>query len=126
MTDYPAALREAKAQRKLVLVFFTASDACPSCLKLQREVFADLAFQQYAKDHLILLEVDIPLRHPQPESLNQQNKKLADQYHVEGFPRIVLLDFQGEPISFFGYLPGGTKAFLNKIEQLRRQATAGS
>ncbi|WP_178087807.1 thioredoxin family protein [Methylacidimicrobium cyclopophantes] len=125
MTDYPAALKEAKAQKKLVLANFTGSDWCPWCQKLQREVFSTPEFQQYAKEHLVLLELDFPQRKPQPEALKQQNKELADQYHVEGFPTIVLLDPDGREISSFGYMAGGPKPFLDKIDRLREKAASG-
>lgn len=125
-TDFPVALKQAKAQRKLVLVNFTGSDWCPWCQKLQREVFSTPEFQQYAKEHLVLLEIDFPQRKPQSEALKQQNKELADRYHIEGFPTIVLLDPEGQEIASLGYMPGGPKPFLDKLDQLRQKsASAG-
>lgn len=124
-TDYPAALRQAKAQKKLVLANFTGSDWCPWCKKLQQEVFSTPEFQQYAKDHLVLLELDFPQHKPQPEALKQQNKELADRYHIEGFPTLVLLDPEGQEIASLGYMPGGPKPFLDKVEQLRAKSPSG-
>ncbi|MGD9896978.1 MAG: thioredoxin family protein [Candidatus Methylacidiphilaceae bacterium] len=125
MTDYPAALKEAKAQKKLVLANFTGSDWCPWCQKLDREVFSTPEFQQYAKAHLVLLELDFPQHKPQPEALKQQNKELADRYHVEGFPTLVLLDPEAQEIASLGYMPGGPKPLLDKVEQLRQKASSG-
>ncbi|MDD4933357.1 MAG: thioredoxin family protein [Methylacidiphilaceae bacterium] len=125
MTDYPKVLKEAKAQKKLVLANFTGSDWCPWCQKLQREVFSTPEFQQYAKQHLVLLEVDFPQRKPQTEALKQQNKDLADRYHVDAFPTLLLLDPEGQEVASWGYTPGGAKPFLDRIEQLRQKATSG-
>ncbi|MDD2676067.1 MAG: thioredoxin family protein [Methylacidiphilaceae bacterium] len=125
ITDYPKALKEAKAQKKLVLANFTGSDWCPWCQKLQREVFSTPEFQQYAKEHLVLLELDFPQRKPQTEALKQQNKELADRYHVDAFPTILLLDPEGQEVASMGYLPGGAKPFLDKVEQFRQKATSG-
>lgn len=125
LTDFPAALKEAKAQKKLVLANFTGSDWCPWCQKLQREVFSTPDFQQYAKEHLVLLEIDFPQRKPQSEALKQQNKELADRYHIEGFPTIVLLDPEGQEVASLGYVPGGPKPFLDKVDQLRQKSASG-
>ncbi len=126
LTDFPAALKEAKAQKKLILVNFTGSDWCPWCQKLEKEVFSTPDFQQYAKERLVLLEIDFPQRKPQSEALKRQNKELADRYHIEGFPTIVLLDAEGQEVASLGYMPGGPKPFLDKVEQLRQKSGAGS
>lgn len=125
LTAFPAALKEAKAQKKLVLVNFTGSDWCPWCQKLDKEVFSTPDFQQYAKEHLVLLEIDFPQRKRQSEGLKQQNKELADRYHIEGFPTIVLLDGDGQEVASLGYMPGGPKPFLDKVEQFRQKSASG-
>ena len=40
--------QEAKANHKLVLLNFTGSDWCGWCIKLQREVFSQPEFEDYA------------------------------------------------------------------------------
>jgi thioredoxin-related protein len=53
--DLNAALAQAKAQNKLVLMEFTGSDWCPPCMKLQKEIFSRSAFQAYAQSNLVFL-----------------------------------------------------------------------
>ena len=45
---------------KPIFGFFTGSDWCGWCHKLQREVFAKDAFVKWAKENVILLELDFP------------------------------------------------------------------
>ncbi|CAB4244226.1 Thiol-disulfide isomerase or thioredoxin (fragment) [Methylacidimicrobium sp. AP8] len=125
LTDFSAALKEAKAQNKLVLINFTGSDWCPWCQKLDKEVFTTPDFQKYAKEHLVLVEADFPQRKPQSEALKRQNQELADRYQVESFPTIVLLDPEGQPLASLGYMPGGPRPFLDKLEQYRRKSAVG-
>ena len=47
-TDYKAALTQAKAQNKLVLLDFTGSDWCGYCKLLDKEVFTTSSFKDFA------------------------------------------------------------------------------
>src|SRR5690606_6961120 len=46
MTDYEAALKLAKKEKKVVLADFTGSDWCGWCIKLKEEVFSTPEFQE--------------------------------------------------------------------------------
>ena len=58
--NYAKALAQAKAEKKLVLVDFTGSDWCGWCIKLDKEVFSKPEFKTYAKENLVLVELDFP------------------------------------------------------------------
>ena len=45
LTDYKNALETARTEKKAVLMDFTGSDWCGWCIKLRREVFATVEFQ---------------------------------------------------------------------------------
>ena len=60
VTDLPVAQAQAKKENKLVLMNFTGSDWCGWCKKLQKEVFSTKEFEQYAKDNVVLVEIDFP------------------------------------------------------------------
>ena len=49
----------AKENRKIVLVF-QGSDWCAPCIKLEREIWSTEEFNDYAKDHFIMLQADFP------------------------------------------------------------------
>ena len=97
-TDYPAALEQASQEKKLVLLDFTGSDWCHWCQKLQGDVFSQAAFKDFAKKNLVLVELDFPQGKIQSEKLKSQNQALQTQYHVEGYPTLVLLDAKGKVI----------------------------
>jgi len=66
LTDLPKAKQQAKAEGKLVLLDFTGSDFCSSCIRLHKEVFPAKEFAAFAKQRLILVEVDFPLKRSSP------------------------------------------------------------
>src|SRR6187431_590184 len=49
---------------KPVLLFFTGSDWCGWCKRLQAEVFEKSEFKQWASKNVVLMEVDFPRRVP--------------------------------------------------------------
>ena len=119
-TDFKKAQEEAKAGNKLLFVDFTGSDWCGWCIRLDREVFSKPEFKEYADKNLILLEVDFPRRKAQPDDLKRQNQQLANQYGIEGFPTIVVLNGEGKMVGELGYMEGGPTAFIAQLERLRK------
>jgi thioredoxin-related protein len=119
LTDYKTALATAQREKKTVLMDFTGSDWCGWCIKLRREVFDTTEFSRYAKDNLVLLEVDFPQRKPQSEELRRQNQELMRQFNVEGFPTILLLNADGKQIGQTGYVPGGPQRFIENINSIK-------
>ena len=115
--DESKALAQAKTDKKMVLMDFTGSDWCSWCMKMDKEVFSDPSFKQYATDNLVLVELDFPHQKPQSAEIKAQNEKLAKEYGVEGFPTMVLLDADGKKVKVFdGYQEGGAKAFIDQLK----------
>jgi protein disulfide-isomerase len=121
-TDLPAALTQAKKENKLVVMDFTGSDWCGWCIKLKKEVFDTPEFAKYAKDKLILVEVDFPSKKKQTDELKKANKKLQDKYGADGFPTIVVLNGDGKQVwKQVGYMPGGPKAWTEKLDDAKKK-----
>jgi protein disulfide-isomerase len=118
LTDFEKAQAQARAQNKALLINFTGSDWCPPCLMLEREVFKQPEFTEYAAKNLVLLMVDFPRIKMQSLEERAANRKLAERYEIDGFPTIVLLDLSGKKIGELGYMAGGPKPFIAAIEQL--------
>lgn len=72
--------------QKPIFAFFTGSDWCGWCHKLQREVFAKKDFIDWAKKNVVLLELDFPRRKQLSPELVQQNNSLQQQFNVSGYP----------------------------------------
>jgi thioredoxin-related protein len=120
-TDLKKAQEEAKSSNKLVLLDFTGSDWCGWCMRFNKEVFSQSAFKDYASKNLVLVEVDFPRAKPQSSDLRKQNQQLAEQYQVQGFPTIVVLNGSGRKVwQFDGYFPKGPDAFIAELEKARK------
>jgi thioredoxin-related protein len=112
--DYKAALADAAKQNKNVLLDFTGSDWCGWCIKLKKETFNLPAFKEFADKNLVLVEVDFPQGKTLPPAVKKQNDQLQEQYQVQGFPTLVVLNPQGKIIKQqSGYIPGGPKGFID-------------
>jgi protein disulfide-isomerase len=126
LEDYKKAQQEAKASNKLLLLDFTGSDWCGFCIQLDKDVFSQPNFKEYANKNLVLLEIDFPRPggsrwQAQAPELRKQNQALAQQYQVQGFPTLVVLDGDGQKLwQFDGYFPGGTEALIAQLEKLRK------
>ena len=120
LTDMTQAKERAKSGQKLILVDFTGSDWCGWCIKLDREVFSKPEFKDYADKNLVLLEVDFPKRTDLPAAQKAHNMELAEQYQVQGFPTIIVLNGEGKKVGELGYMPGGPSAFLAELDKLRK------
>jgi|688.fasta_scaffold164970_2 protein disulfide-isomerase len=72
--------------KKPIFGFFTGSDWCGWCKKLQAEVFAKPEFVAWAKKNVILLELDYPRAKEQSPEIKQQNASLQQTFQVRGYP----------------------------------------
>jgi thioredoxin-related protein len=122
MTDLPKAQAKAKAEKKMVLVDFTGSDWCPPCKALHKNVLSSPEFLSYAKDNLVLVEIDFPRSKPQSAELKKANKELGKKYSIEGYPTVMVFDSEGkELLKDVGY-DGKSKGadFVTKLKGLKK------
>ena len=120
ITEYKKAVEQAKAEKKLVLLDFTGSDWCGWCIKLNKEVFSQQKFKDYAKQNLVLVEVDFPRSKEQSAEVKKQNQELQEKYHIDGYPTIIVLNGNGEKVGQLGYQPGGPDAFIAELAKLKK------
>lgn len=113
--DYEKAVAKAKTENKMVLLDFTGSDWCSWCMKLDKEVFSKKEFKDYAKENLVLVEVDFPNGKRQTKKLKEQNEKLKAEHAIKGYPTIIVLNPDGQKVGELGYMPGGPVPFLEKL-----------
>lgn len=119
LTDWEAAKAKSKAENKPILINLTGSDWCGWCIKIEKEVFSQKAFKDFAAANLILMEADFPKKKEQPAELKKQNAALEKQYLAGGFPTVYLLDSEGKKLSEdIGELKGGTDAYIAKLKEL--------
>lgn len=87
-TDVSDAAKEAIDSKKPLLLFFTGSDWCGWCKKLQTDVFNKPEFVKWAKQNVVLVELDFPRRTQLPAELQQQNAQMQQMFGVRGYPTI--------------------------------------
>ncbi len=123
-SNFEAASKEAKANNKPIMMVFAGSDWCKPCIMLRKEVWESYSFMKYAKDNLVLVELDFPRMKKNQLSAEQtkHNELLASKYNKEGiFPLVVLTDPEGKVIAKTGYKPGGPDKYIEHLKELQKK-----
>jgi protein disulfide-isomerase len=114
------AMEISKKSKKPLMLFFTGSDWCGWCIRLQKEVFKTKEFTDWAKDNVVLVELDFPRNTSKltPETQNQ-NSQLQQVFQVQGYPTVWLVNANKkdgktnfEKLGSTGYVAGGPTAWL--------------
>ncbi len=108
-----------------MLLFFTGSDWCGWCHRLQREVFNTPAFTAWASSDVILVELDFPRNKVLPQNIMEQNQMLQQQFGVQGYPTVWFVNVTKEadklnlaPLSSSGYLQGGPEVWITNAKAI--------
>ncbi len=125
-TNILEAVNLSEKTKKPLLLFFTGSDWCGWCIRLQKEVLKTPEFENWAKDKVILVELDFPKRTQQPMELKQQNAQLNAFFKVRGYPTLwftyVTKTDEGKisfsPLGSTGYIAGGPDKWLEGANQI--------
>jgi protein disulfide-isomerase len=124
-TDVKKAVEIAKKQDKPMFIFFTGSDWCGWCIRLQKEVFKTPEFEKWAKDKVVLVELDFPRRTEQAQNIKEQNAQLQQIFQVRGYPTVWFVkaeDKEGkinfQQLGSTGYVAGGPTAWLDGANKI--------
>lgn len=85
--DFSQAIVEAKKRKQLVLVDFSAR-WCPSCIRLENEIFPTAAFKKLSRD-FVKVKIDVD---------RFENAVLSERFSIKGIPTILLLDANQQEI----------------------------
>ena len=96
-TDLDEAHQISEESGKPIFGFFTGSDWCGWCHKLERDVFQKDAFVKWAADEVVLLELDFPRKTILPADLAKQNRELQQAFKVTGYPTIWIFFADKDP-----------------------------
>ena len=117
-TDFEKASSSANASGKYILLDFSGSDWCGWCIRLEKEVFSQDAFKDFAEENLVCVLVDFPSAKKQTEELKKQNLDLARKYDIKGYPTIIILGPDGKPVGKTGYLQGGPWEYVRHLKKI--------
>lgn len=124
-TDAQKAIEISNKTKKPLMLFFTGSDWCGWCIKLQKEVFTQPEFKKWANENVVLLELDFPRRTQQEEKLKNQNYQIHQAFQVRGYPTVWFTtadDKSGKinfnPIGSTGYVAGGPSKWIESAKTI--------
>ena len=119
-TDINQAMKISNKTNKPLLLFFTGSDWCGWCIRLQKEVLKTPEFAKWAKANVVLVELDFPRAATQTDAIKMQNNGMQQAFQVQGFPTVWFATAKqkdGKPsftgIGSTGYVAGGPTAWLS-------------
>lgn len=124
MTDYQEAIALSKSTSRPIFLFFTGSDWCGWCHKLEKEILETSEFIQGASEKLIFVKLDYPMRSELDPTSTAQNNQLKEKYSVRNFPTIVLVDPDQQPIGVTGYRAGSGKQYAAHIMKMVNEYAA--
>ncbi|WP_293895771.1 thioredoxin family protein [Flavobacterium sp.] len=124
-TDMNEAIKISKKTKKPLFLFFTGSDWCGWCMRLQKEVFKTPEFEKWAKKNVVLVELDYPRKTPQIPAIQKQNAELQQTFAVQGYPTVWFVNASKkdgkinlEKLGSTGYLAGGPTTWLTAADQI--------
>lgn len=113
---YQEAMEQSKKDKKIIALFFTGSDWCIWCKKMDEQILRSPEFIQFANQNLHMVELDFPQSGGQSETTKQENQFLKNKYQVSGFPTLICIDSQGKEQFRMGFEYGGGENFVNKMK----------
>jgi thioredoxin-related protein len=111
MTDLDKAKQEATTADKAILLYFSGSDWCSSCMRMKKEFISHPDFVQYATEKLVLVNADFPRNKANQLEKAQADKNaaLAEKYDPKGvFPMLILMDKNGKVMKEWAGVPKGS------------------
>ncbi|MGC6470173.1 MAG: thioredoxin family protein [Flavobacteriales bacterium] len=125
LIDFDKAAEISMKTNKPILANFTGSDWCGWCIKLKREVFDTPTFKEWAKENVVLLELDYPRRSKQDEKIVKQNRELQQFFKVRGYPTLHLFTVgvlggktQITALGKTGYVAGGPTPWIANANKM--------
>ena len=103
LTDYKEASQLAEREGKPLLLYFTGSDWCVYCKKLDAQVFSQESFIQEVDGKYVFLLLDFPRYTSLSPNIKKQNNLLLNTFKVHGFPTLVVLSPKGKELVRTGY-----------------------
>lgn len=119
-TDLAEAMKISEKQKKPLFMFFTGSDWCGWCIRLQKEVLKTPEFAAWADKNVVLVELDFPRKTAQAPEIKSQNMQLAQTFQVRGYPTVWIANatknkegkINFSALGNTGYVAGGPSAWL--------------
>jgi protein disulfide-isomerase len=128
-SDVNLAIQKSNETGKPMFLFFTGSDWCGWCIRLQKEVFQTPYFTQWAKENVILVELDFPRQKQLPDQVRQQNQRMQQILPVQGYPTVHLArpikqqdgSYLFDRLGQTGYAAGGPESWCANASAMMKK-----
>jgi protein disulfide-isomerase len=100
---------------KPIFAFFTGKVWCHWCKKLENEILSKEAFISFAKENLILLELDFPRG---SRNLPKNQITLARKFEIRGYPTVILMDEKANILGKTGYERISPERYVAQIQSM--------
>ncbi len=117
------AYKESQKSGKPIMANFTGSDWCGWCKRLDKSVFHTDDFDKWAKDNVVLLELDFPRRFRLPDAVAQQNRGLQQTFGVRGYPTVWLFDLSKDDAGKFNIAALGKTGYTKTFDEFKNTMT---
>lgn len=121
--SYDDALLLAKETDRPLVLVFAGSDWCAPCIKLEKEIWQSVDFQEYAAENYILYRADFPRkkRNRLSEEQTRANGELSDKFNPNGyFPLVVMVDSQERILGTTSYKKLSPKEYITHLNLFLR------
>lgn len=95
-SSFEAAINKAKEINKPVLIYFTGSDWCGPCMRLDKELFHTEKFKVFSKENMVLYKANYPRNSDLVTKENRRiNEELSIRYGQSSFPTMIVVNADG-------------------------------
>ncbi len=115
ITDVNQAIALSKETGKPIFAFFTGKEWCSWCKKLENKILSKDTFINYAKENLILLELDFPRGR---RDLPQEQINLARKFRIQGYPTVILMDSETNQLGQTGYESMTPQQYIENVQRM--------
>ncbi len=120
MVNFEDAKAKSIKSGKPILANFTGSDWCGWCKRLDKSVFHQPGFKEWADKNVVLLELDFPRRFRVPNEIAAQNNGLKQAMGIRGFPTIWLFDMKENPEGQMAINPLGKTGYTKTLNEFQQ------
>lgn len=115
-TDYAKARKRALAENRPLFLYYTGSDWCILCRKLDKTIFSDQAIQKNLQENWVPVKLDELRKRRMPKARERHLDQVKRMYKIQAPPAMLLVDPSTET-SFirFSYLEINPVEFLDGI-----------
>ena len=115
LTDVNQAIELSKETGKPIFAFFTGKEWCSWCKKLENKILSKEAFITYAKENLILLELDFPRGR---RDLPTEQINLARKFRIQGYPTVILMDSETNLLGKTGFENMTPQQYVENVQKM--------